>query len=92
MRRISNVEFDGRMIRLPNGMLVLSQLGERLKGRNRNKIYQQPDGVLVKYKDHVKKQDEQTMVAIKRIKRKYIKTLIKKARKEANDKRATARK
>lgn len=92
MRKISNIEFDGRMVRLPNGMLVLTQLGERLKGRNRNTMYRDPNGVLVKYKDHVMKQDLQTMVSVKRIKAKYIKTLVKRARREANAKRESTRK
>lgn len=85
-RNISGLKFGGTHRQLPNGQIILTTIGERLKARNANKLFENPDKTLGKYK-HFKKKDDMSIVKLlTRWQRKYF----IRVRKAANKRRQEA--
>jgi len=78
MNKVSHIRFDGTQVEMPNGTYVLTALGERRKGRNRNKKYQDPEtGKIMKYKHEVTKMDDKIQNQIKRLQNRWLKSYIR---------------
>lgn len=71
-RNISGLKFGGTHRIMPNGQLVLTTLGERLKGHGTNKLYNSAEGgILEKYKNFGIKTDLELKKLLTRWQRKF---------------------